>query len=1206
MEPEEVELPDVLSEFRIALQNEIEAARRQESSSAVPLINGRRIAQVGQNFQYLFTIENALNLPGDAPGDLYLPKHAPISVIIISVDGLAITISVPENLGEFVAHARIQSNMASLMRKLIERIEFYSNKKNIVGDRVRGEDSVSGAPAQIDTDSFLNKYQADAVKSSLGHDTTYIWGPPGTGKTQTIGEIGKQLFNRDRSVLVVSHTNSAVDQAILRIGQLVPQKDVQQGKVIRVGDPKDDRLRSGSELLLDTHVAKKAQELTDRKQVVSKSLIEAQSESKRLSRLLGIFEWLGYAAKDIGEMDDKLRQLLSKENSLGKIREEYIKISAKRLYWKEAAQKAIIIVKTNEKIFKINQKQKIIRSEINDITQNLQNIFDKLSKAKAILKETSSASWLTRKWRSLPKPEDQQQTVASLKTELGGFSLRLDEKNAQIKTLDEEKIRLTSIVETFRHKYSLNPEKAIEEASAIQNQYTELNQNVRDLNRFCQKERFELTGQIDERLKALSGWGIVGHSSGSAEILLNSIKDGFATARSEVSEVSEQTVRSELNTINKKIVEYEDEIREIDGALSKVEEVVIGEASIIATTLSRAYLRDSIHARRFDTVILDEASMAPVPALWVAAGLADSNAIVVGDPKQLPPIVISNHELAEKWLGRDIFEVAGLTGYGDKRPYLVTLRRQYRMHPKISAIANQLIYDNGLEDGAWRIGGTDCDLSDIKCDSQSLAQWYNFQWGHDYPVLLIDTGSTNAWVTSVSKGSRASRLNFLSATICAFVADQMFSENRPDIIAEQDPRILMVSPYRPHAKLLDLLIKDQKLNGEVVSGTVHSFQGSEADVVIMDLVNDEPHWKVGMFMQQLDVTYSRLINVAITRAKRRLVVVGDFDYIERTGKKAFVGKKFVPFLKNNYPCIDALELIPDGLAARTAKAQSTVLGDEIEPESDRIVVTQEQFFPYLRSDISKARKRVVVYSAFLTVDRISIIEFSIRAAYERGVMIYVVTKSLQDRKKRDVPVYLKIEQTLEDWGVIIIHKNRMHEKIVFVDDNIIWVGSLNTMSFSNTREIMERRVSRKVVADYIQILRMNELLQEYEKGKPTCPICNSEMVATEGRDDPFYWRCIQNDCYKRSIDQPAIQGGIIDCKTCGGKVEFGYWGNKPHWRCVENKRHRQPIAKTHLRLPDMLKIIPKKEVTKVYKYFGIKKVQKPKKKEKAQQISLFD
>ena len=107
-----------------------------------------------------------------------------------------------------------------------------------------------------------------------------------------------------------------------------------------------------------------------------------------------------------------------------------------------------------------------------------------------------------------------------------------------------------------------------------------------------------------------------------------------------------------------KLSRFQGEIAVIDETLKIVEKIVVSEAAIIATTLTRAYLRDSIQSRRFDTVILDEASMAPIPALWIAASLADVNAVLVGDFKQLPPIVQSDQELAKKWLGRDVFEVA--------------------------------------------------------------------------------------------------------------------------------------------------------------------------------------------------------------------------------------------------------------------------------------------------------------------------------------------------------------------------------------------------------------------------------------------------------------------------------------------------------------------------------------------------------------------
>src|SRR5207302_8368102 len=158
-------------------------------------------------------------------------------------------------------------------------------------------------------------------------------------------------------------------------------------------------------------------------------------------------------------------------------------------------------------------------------------------------------------------------------------------------------------------------------------------------------------------------------------------------------------------------------------------------------------------------------------------------------------------------------------------------------------------------------------------------------------------GSTKAWVTSVSKGAKRSRLNFLSATVCVDLAELLF---RDGVLAEntqKQRRILIICPYNPHAKLLRLLIKHQGLECHVEAGTVHSFQGSEADLVIFDLVNDEPHWKVGLFMPAKDDDNRRMINVALTRARRRLIVVGDFDYCEKLSRNAFLGKKLIPYLR---------------------------------------------------------------------------------------------------------------------------------------------------------------------------------------------------------------------------------------------------------------------------------------------------------------------
>jgi len=686
--------------------------------------------------------------------------------------------------------------------------------------------------------------------------------------------------------------------------------------------------------------------------------------------------------------------------------------------------------------------------------------------------------------------------------------------------------------------------------------------------------RAELEHLLRERLAIVREWGLTLAASGSAEEMALAVSESVETAQRLVRGHDVGSLRRERSALQDEIRSLDRVLDEIAEALKHVEEIVVAEALVVATTLTRAYLRDSIWQRRYDTVILDEASMAPIPALWAVASRSDRAAVVVGDFKQLPPIVIAQSEEAERWLGRDVFNVAELDSPECDAAHLVKLQRQYRMHPDVSAIPNELFYDHEL-------------TNDESADADDeLAGWYRRDWGHDSSVLLVDTGPTNAWVTSVARGQGSSRLNFLSATICVDLAEQVLDPDREPFQPGDPPRVVIICPYRPHARLLELLLREQHISGEVLAGTAHIFQGTEASVVILDLVNDEPHWRVAMFTPDHDESTKRILNVAITRARRRLMVVGDFDYMSKLSKKAFFGNRFLPMLESNYPKVSALDVVPVGLGVRAAKAQSAVSGGAVEAASDRLVVTHEHFYPLLMTDIANAKGQVVIYSPFITQNRVTELQTAFLAAIERGVRVFVVTKTLSDRGQREKATYRQLMTALEEWGVRVVPKQGMHEKLVLVDDEIVWVGSLNPLSYSNTQEIMDRRQNRIVAADYAKTIRLAELVGEYRDGLPRCPICGSQMVASEGRDDPYYWKCLQEDCYTRSIDEAPITDQIM-CHNCGGQVEFGKWGERDAWRCVENPRHRQWIARTHLRLPKMQAIVPRRDLTRMMKQWGL-------------------
>ena len=1171
-------LPERLDEFRTALEEEITSAKRAAFGNSISLIYGRRIAQIGKKFQYVFHLENSLNFPGDAPGDLHLPNRQPLEITIVAVDGMTIILSCPVDLGEYIPHARLVSDLTFLLRRLIERIEELAETTNEVGDRILTNSGVSGNVPQIEMGK-LNTKQREAVEASLGRNLTFIWGPPGTGKTLTIGSIGFQLFIHDRSLLVVSHTNTAVDQALLRIvgdnSNEAIQEAIQQGKILRVGEPKDQRLHDHPNLLLQTHVERRSEELSAQLALLEEELTEKQALVIELTKQIDLFEWFTTSRNDLEEMRFRRDKLKNMESELKDAKIKFDELSKQSSYWSEAKKHAESTTRKMASIATINKKLDKMQTQYQEIISESKTVIEKRTAAETLLAETKAVNWIVRKWKRLPSPEVQEQIVNKFRAVQRSLETDIASMSSEIKRLESESAQLAKECADFISRYRDKPDELIKKEGLFRVELGQSQTQVDELPNNCMSFRQENTRLFRERYEILAELGFIENGNGTVEEMYLQIEAAFGRIEKIVAQFDINEVRLTLERNVNRINQIESNISSIKDILSRIEEVIISEADIVATTLTRAYLNDAIRSRRYDTIIIDEASMAPIPAIWVAASLITNNAVVVGDPKQLPPIVTSTHELAMKWLGRDVFDISGVmeSPVGN----LVPLKEQRRMHPDIASIPNELIYDGILVN------------YDGILVNELFHGWYNPHIKSDSSVILIDTGPLNAWVTSVPRGRGSSRLNFLSATLCIDLCQLLLRADRPEPSPDETNRIIIECPYRPHAKLLDLMLRDNDIDKDVRVGTVHTFQGSEAEIVIFDLVNDEPHWRVGLFMPANDENTKRLINVGITRARQRLIVVGDFAYIQKLSKKAFFGSDFIPYLTANFPIFNALDVLPVNILERAAEATKLMSQGTVESDSTRIIVTHESFYPLFIDDISSAKSRVVIYSPFITQNRLAEMQATFRAATEKGIQIYVVTKSLQDRRRRDIEQYRILERSLEEWGVVVVHKKGMHEKLVFIDDSIIWIGSLNPLSFTDTQEIMERRVSKTLVIEYSRVLRLKELVGEYADGSPPCPICQSEIVASEGRDDPYFWRCVIDDCYSRSIDSPRLEGGIITCSNCGGDVEFGSWGKNPAWRCITNRRHHQKLAKTHLRLPEMRKKIPPEKLINLEVMFGLSK-----------------
>lgn len=253
-------------------------------------------------------------------------------------------------------------------------------------------------------------------------------------------------------------------------------------------------------------------------------------------------------------------------------------------------------------------------------------------------------------------------------------------------------------------------------------------------------------------------------------------------------------------------------LEELNKQLEQLEDTILNEASVICATLTQSYLNTKI-LRTYDLVIIDEGGMAPLPVVFYAASLSKEKVIVGGDFRQLSPIAKSPEPIVQKWLKRDIFEQAGIVrnvkeNVKDNR--LVMLKWQFRAHPDIAEIYNKVVYEGKLK--SWKNGD----------DFPHVHMW-PFE---GFPIVLIDTSDVDPWC---SRSSTGSKYNIYHAILIGAMLKQMGKTGK-------EVNIGVLSPYVAQAKLLNKVVKDLHISSlKIRASTIHKFQGSEQDVVILDL-----------------------------------------------------------------------------------------------------------------------------------------------------------------------------------------------------------------------------------------------------------------------------------------------------------------------------------------------------------------------------------
>ena len=266
---------------------------------------------------------------------------------------------------------------------------------------------------------------------------------------------------------------------------------------------------------------------------------------------------------------------------------------------------------------------------------------------------------------------------------------------------------------------------------------------------------------------------------------------------------------------------------------------ILASAQVVLAThggLSRKMIKG-----QFDLVVLDEASQATEPLSWIALTMG-GKAVFAGDSMQLPPTIYSK-EAAEGGLATTLFD-----RLKDILPdHLQTLLRvQYRMHETIMGFSSRQFYEGKLIADESVRAHTAAELSGVASDELTSV-----------PLVYVDTagsGFEESWNELLE-----SRENQGEALLALRLLGQLLAAGL------QPQNAALLTPYVAQARLLKSLMK----TAGVEIGSVDGFQGREKEATIVSLVRSNDDAEVGFLND------TRRMNVAMTRARRLLIVLGD-------------------------------------------------------------------------------------------------------------------------------------------------------------------------------------------------------------------------------------------------------------------------------------------------------------------------------------------
>ena len=799
-------------------------------SRRYPITDGRLVYERHRRYRYAFTLaQGSWDLPDGTDLQLDssdLANRLPVELSNTKDDTVIITVR--QRLTEkTLAYAHLVSERDFLLRKLKEAFLRESTTAQLSLKLLGVLDSADGEAEAYLVDTIRKVFPADeaqllAMRRALYSELLMILGPPGTGKTDVLATIAllyATLFGY--RVLIVSHTNIAVDTAVLRLAKFLRQLGMewfldQQG-LVRFGDPHLAELETDGyrnvtmPQIVDDRIAHNREEITRLEQRRETLLAQLTADREALPKL--VLAWQQQETtlqRQQRRAERALSDLVAEEGArLAPIMEQL----TPRL--EQRAQEEETMKRTRADWGAAARKLHLLEQAYREQWTPYDTEHKKLGRLR-------KHRWFVRLVIQIWTGEWEK----GLKETVQTLAIPLQRLAQQMDTLRQDQIRALNTYQQARQRWAdLAPTIA----------YWEHQRDARSASSV--EQEISLTEQIADLMHQLE--------IGKAHI--SEIEQAIAATEKEVTLLEETLAR------------FDQQLADIK---REVAHTVIEEAQIVAATLTGLYLNPHLLNQEWDVVIVDEGSMAPPPAVIVAGNRAKHHFIVIGDPLQLAPVcTFDNKEtLVRLWLGVDVYTHGHYTldEAGAGTHHSVLLPYQSRMHTDICDLVRQPVYKGLLKDRdphAWRPA---------------------FRPEPEYPVVLYDTGGAPLALAQQPKTGR-SRYNAYHAEIAIALAKQVLAD-LPD--ERRKPEYIgIVTPYRAQRDSLKERIQGTNLEVYCRVGTVHAYQGLEFDVLIFDTV-ESPGLAIAPFLRGgWGSEAMRLLNVAVTRARHKLFIVANMQYI---------------------------------------------------------------------------------------------------------------------------------------------------------------------------------------------------------------------------------------------------------------------------------------------------------------------------------------